>query len=192
MPSVASPREQILQAVRAWVKYCTGLADAKVLVGGNAAPRPAMPYVVVTSLLPGSLVGTSERVLSLDDDLDLLENTVGDFRGSVSVDAFGRTASDLVAAMQLRIEHSLAQAVLTPYGVGISQILSVRNALDLRDTLYEEQAGMDLEVVYRLDTPPVDAPAALIIGWDVTIESSAGDLEVTGDETLPVPLGLVP
>lgn len=188
MPAVDSAREQVLQAVRAWAVHCTGLASTKVIVGGDAAPRPALPYLAVTVLLPSVPVGSGELLHSVvtagtPPVTTPYDRVLGQRRATVQVDAYGRTASDLLERLALCIELPTAQAVLEPYGVGVARVLGARNGMMLRDTAYEERGVLDLEVTYAIETIPAVAAAADHLGYTVTIDRTSNppaDLVVTG------------
>lgn len=186
--AINSLREQLLQGVRAWAKAVLGLSDAKVIVAGDKSNRPAMPYLAVTVLTPGSEVGSGE----VRRDLGGVGGTLREFarghrRATVRVDAFGRTASDLLEQLRLSIELPTSRTTLDAYDFSISRVLSVANGLGLRETGFEERASIDVEVVYRLETIPVAAPAAEHLSWAVTIDRTPNppaDLVVSGTEDL--------
>lgn len=60
MPAPYSAQEQILQALRAWLAYCTGIALTSIVPAGDKGPRPALPYLTVRVLVPDVPVGTGE------------------------------------------------------------------------------------------------------------------------------------
>lgn len=188
--SVNSVREQVVQAARAWVVHVTGLAATKVIVGGDSAPRPAMPYSVVTMIAPPAPVGTTDLVRSVDANGWLFDSVRGYYRSTVQVDVFGRTAADLLERLVLCVDLPTAQAVVAAYDVGISRIVGARNGMVLRDTAYEEHGVLDLEVVCAVETLPAAAAHAEHVGWTVTLDRTPNpppDLTETGTYDLPVP-----
>ena len=177
-------REQVLQAVRAWLIHTTGLLGAKVVIAGDDAPRPAMPYLTVLPLSLHARIGTDE-VKYVDAGVTQTEAGVGDRRGSVQVAGFGTDVADLLDRAALSVGLPTAAAVLTALGTGVS-VYGTTAPLDraqLRDTGFEMSAVMDVMVTYRTSTTPVTSPHAETLEYEIAIESDPTpppDLDLEG------------
>ena len=181
-------REQVLQALRAWLIHCTGLTTDKIIIAGDKGPRPSMPYLTVRPLTMHSAVGTGEVVYTTVG-LTQVEQVVGDRRATVQVAAYGTTAADLLDEAALRIDSPLAQAAVESLGtgVGVNRAMAPISREQLRGTGFEASAIRDFQLSYRTETTAATAPHAKILAYDLTIEDDPtppADLTISGSVTL--------
>lgn len=181
-------REEVIQAVRQWLAHTTGLALAKIIIGGDAGTRPAMPYITVQPLSIHARIGTDE-IEYVDVGLTQTESGVGDRRGSVQVSGYGTSAADLLDQAALSVYLPTAQAVLTALGtdVGIYRTTAPLDRSQLRDTGFETSAVMDVFVTYRSETTPVTSPHAETLEFEISIADDPtppANIEIEGSVTL--------
>jgi hypothetical protein len=191
---MATAKETILQAVRAWIKSVTGFADDKVIPHGDSGggSRPAMPYLTVQVLGPGAGVGRGEALHSVIPSTGQLQEMLrGHRRCTAQVTAYGTDAAEYLEQLKLSLCSTTAQAAIAAAvvgaEVGIANVLSERPGVRLRDTGYEDAGSVDFEVTYRIETTPEDIVAAEHIGWTITVDQPSNpppDITISGTADL--------
>ena len=175
-------REDVLQAMRAWLASTTGLALASIVLAGEDTMRPPMPYLTVQPLSMHGPIGTGE-VTYTDTGSAQTETVTGDARATVQVSAYGTSAADILDDAALKIDLPTAQAVAAALDVAIYRALSPIDRLTLRSTAMEVSAVRDFEVAYRRTTTATASPYADEIVLDINIVDTPtppADLALTG------------
>lgn len=182
-------RNDMAQAVRAWVKGLATLSDAQVLLGQQTGARPAADYITVTPL---SLrrYGTdhtawSEAVVPGDPDpvTETRTSQTVTYIGTVSVQAFGETALGWLDALVHDIDSQASLYLQATSGYDIIDLGETVNDDAVNDTGWAPRAGHDFEVRFRR----TGAARATLATETITVEVDAGGLDQTVTVPTPVP-----
>lgn len=134
-------RSGIRSALRAWVLQATGLPDGKVIWSQQNAPRPTPPYITINDRLALASVG-------MDDERRLTETPgviehVGQRQLTISVNAYGTGAFDLLEAARDGLRLEVIRSALWDAGIGIIDPGNPQDLSVVLDTEWEERAQMD-------------------------------------------------
>lgn len=166
--------EQVLQAVRTWLKDInttgTALTNAQVVPanpGAGGAARPAMPYLVV-NILDERNVGDEARVSTVGGDVAQPTWSVkGQRRATCSVNGYGDGAVDWLRKAVIRLRHPNVQTLLTAQGISVRPLGAPRNLTALRDSSFEARWMQEFEIGYNW-TSAVETALPALIGEVVT------------------------
>ena len=150
-----------MQALKRVIATVLQLPDETVVLNNQQAFVGKVPFVmlkVLTSQTLGSdyrFDGTKEQEIITDS----VETTV-------SVNAYGKNANDLLGKLVALLKTSLAMSELRKAKMAVPRVSAVRNLTATVGGGYEERAQMDLTVshVYRITT---DMPRADTV--DITV-----------------------
>jgi len=144
-----SIHEDILQAVRSWLKTALTLTDAKVIVAEDDGPRPAMPYLTVKVLAHDIPEGWDEVIRTISGD-----NPVNAVRGqrsfTVSVQGFGAGAEEYLQDAVLSLQLDSTQDSLTDAKISLFPLGGATPDAAVRDTSFEPRFIREFEGHYQI------------------------------------------
>jgi hypothetical protein len=148
-------RNDIAQAVRAWLKGLATLTDAQVLLGQQTSGRPAADYLTVTPLSVRRY-GTdhtawSEVEIPGDPDPTIETRTAQTvtYIATVSVQAFGETAIGWLESVVNDIDSQASLYLQATSGYDIVDLGETINDAAVNDTGWAPRVGHDFEVRFR-------------------------------------------
>jgi hypothetical protein len=136
-------------ALRAWFLPATGLADAKVIWANQNGPRPLPPFATINPRVAIRRLGVYDEE-RLDPDAPGQIDRVGQRKLTISCNAYGPGAIDLLERAQEALDTNAARAAFASAGLAVSDRGEVRDLTKLLETQYEERAQLD--VVFALAT----------------------------------------
>lgn len=167
-------RDDVLQAVRAFLKSMATLTDGQVLAGQQTGARPVAAYLTATvlscvpaqtsALVWGTRVqGSGEQAVTLDTSKQSRL-----YVATVSVQAFGPTAIGWLEGVVNDLDSPAALALQAAAGYDIVSIGPVDNENAVLDGGWVERAGHDFEVRFRYSGGTRDTNTIGSIQADIT------------------------
>lgn len=186
--------EQVLQAVRTWLKTAAGgtaLTDTQVFSANpgtqaKGGTRPPMPYLLV-NILDETERGSEAGVSTVGGDVARPTWKVkGQMRATATVNAFGDGAVEWLRTARLRLPDPVVQDGLTTLGISVRSLGPMRNLSALRDSSFESRYLAEFEIGYTWTSTAVEVLPALI--GEVVTTLTAPDGTVRAAETTRYPV----
>ena len=146
-------KNDITQALRAWVIAATGYDNEHVIPGDDADPeRPSFPYIVVDILTLNIREGSDQIIQTynaVDDQLE--EKVLGRRRGTISLRGFGVGSGDAIMIAELKLESTAIAQLNCDNKISIEPFESgMPDATNFRETSQEQQWTRDFEIRYAI------------------------------------------
>lgn len=173
-------------AIRAWVKSGSGLADAKVIWADQPGNRPSAPYVTIRI---GDLlaIGHDSVTHDYDDEADAGEEITFTVRGTreftVTVQTFTSatvntgTAREYLSKVQTALSLPSVRSAFAAAGISAFDSGTLQNLSALRDAEFEGRAVLDVRFYVAEEVTEVT-------GYIATVEVT----DTEADETFTVEL----
>lgn len=144
-------REKLIQAVREWVVFATGLPEERVLVEQGDHLVADLPYITVDLTVEDIEVGTDEPIYDWDDDSKEMSVAVtADRRATASLNAYGRAGSTLLSRCHASLYQPETQRFIAERDVVIKNNGGTQNISELVAGDHEHRFVHDFDVGYRL------------------------------------------
>ena len=142
-------RADLIQAVRTWLQTNDSLTDLQVIKADAKEARPPIPYLTVRLLTYDIKVGDDERRTGLDG-ADPVASVRGQRRGTVTVQAFGDTATEWLSDAKLALRLESIRAILFASGIAVNVIEGQGNIAAVIADQTELRASEDFDLAYTI------------------------------------------
>ena len=143
--------DQILIAVRAWLKEATDLPADQIVPADDSGTRPDLPYITVQIVSSDIPAGWDERVWSVNDITgDLDQNIIGRRRGSVQIDGYGRGAYDQLSQAGLSLRLTPIRRLLRNRKLSVRKEGGIQDVSQLVDDEIEKRFTRDFAISYAV------------------------------------------
>ena len=167
-----------------------GVPDAKIvwLKGPEShGPRPALPYVTISILVPGVGKGPAEMVPGLNGSSEPQITARNSFRGTVSIGFFGSSSIDWAHELQLSHDRPDVLTQLETDGISVVPLGGINDVSVLLDTIEEPRYVFDMAIDYQSQGTTADEVELLTVDVSDQFEAYTGDPDpLTLDFTVPM------
>lgn len=168
--------EDILQGIRGWFVDVYGLTTEQIIPADDKGTRPPLPYLTVKVIVPGSQVGTHERIPGIDGGTGApTEKIRVERRATVSLQGYGAGAYDWLDTALVELPLPSTQEALDGAGLSVQTLTDITDISRFIDTSTEPRYGVDLAVDYRVESEPVTLIEAAKVGVDFDFDHGEGD-----------------
>lgn len=171
--------DQILIAVRAWLKEATDLDGDQIVPADDSGTRPDLPYItvqIVSSDIPASW---DEKIWSVNEVTgDLDQNIIGRRRGSVQLDGYGRGAYAQLSQAGLSLRLTPIRRLLRDRKLSVRKEGGIQDISQLVDDEIEKRFQRDFAISYAVTYAEAIEDAAPAAD-NIETEFEFGDEEFT-------------
>ena len=143
--------DQILIAVRAWLKEAADLDGDQIVPADDSGTRPGLPYItvqIVSSDIPASWDEKIQKINEVTGDIN--ENIIGRRRGSVQIDGYGRGAYGQLSQAGLSLRLTPIRRLLRDRKLSVRKEGGIQDVSQLVDDEIEKRFTRDFAISYAV------------------------------------------